>query len=205
MNLSGGVETNRANAIQLEIICYSAKGIADQAPASRLWVGNLPDTAYADIREWLVWLAETHQVNPTVWPGKQALSSAQANAPAFRMTAAQWNVFNGVCGHQHVPENTHWDPGALDWSKLVTTSQGGGQMGWQWNDGAGAPIKEVTPDADQAVAHQGSFFSGTNVMTYLLGAPDKDFRRGILLGVARMTEEIMKIRDDLAKNGIHPK
>jgi hypothetical protein len=55
------------------------------------------------------------------------------------------------------------------------------------------------------VAHQGSFFSGTNVMTYLLGAPDKDFRRGILLGVARMTEEIMKIRDDLAKNGIHPK
>src|SRR5690606_38294676 len=50
-DMSGGVRTNRDGALQLEIICYSAKNIADQAPSRRLWVGNLPETAYEDIAE----------------------------------------------------------------------------------------------------------------------------------------------------------
>jgi len=28
-----------------------------------------------------------------------------------RMTGAAWNAFNGVCAHQHVPEQSHWDSG----------------------------------------------------------------------------------------------
>lgn len=114
-NEAGGVQTNRARAIQVEIVCYSAKAIAHQAPATRLWVGDLPATAYADIREFIRWT----RVVPLVWPGKQALSSSQANAPGFRMTMTEWNAFNGVCAHQHVPENTHWDTGAFDWGRLL--------------------------------------------------------------------------------------
>jgi hypothetical protein len=28
-----------------------------------------------------------------------------------RMNGAAWNTFNGVCAHQHVPEQSHWDSG----------------------------------------------------------------------------------------------
>jgi len=112
-NEAGGVETNRANAYQLEVICYSAKHIADQSP-SRLWVGDLEDTAYDDIRD----LAGFLNI-PLVWPGHQALSYAEANAPGFRMAGSDWLDFHGIVGHQHVPENTHWDPGAFDWTRLI--------------------------------------------------------------------------------------
>lgn len=204
-NLSGGVQTNRANALQLEIICYSAKWIADAAPARRLWVGALPDSAYEDIREWLTWCSEVHGITPTSWPGKSADSSSKANAAGFRMTTSQWNAFNGVCGHQHVPENIHWDPGALKWDKVIKTSTGDDDIGWQWNDGEGSPIREVSPDADDVFEFQGSFFGGHNVGSYLLTTSEANYRRGMLLGAARMAEEIMKIRDDLKKNGINPR
>lgn len=35
------------------------------------------------------------------------------------MTTKQWERFNGICGHQHVPGNSHWDPGALDIKAFV--------------------------------------------------------------------------------------
>ena len=116
-NVTGGVQTNRANALQVEIVCYSAKNIADQQ-SSRLWVGDLTDDHYADLRGFLNWTYGQFSVAP-MWPEKQALSSAEANAPGFRMTSVEWNQFDGVCAHQHVPENTHWDTGALDWSRVI--------------------------------------------------------------------------------------
>lgn len=114
-NEAGGVQTNRANALQIEIVCYSAKTIADTVGG--LWVGNLPTTAYTDLGQFVVWAGEVFGVKP-VWPGRQAFTYAQANTAGFRMTPNEWLSFNGVCGHQHVPENRHWDPGALDWGRL---------------------------------------------------------------------------------------
>ena len=35
-----------------------------------------------------------------------------------RMTAAEFTAFTGICGHQHVNDNDHWDPGALDIPRL---------------------------------------------------------------------------------------
>lgn len=125
-NQPGGVETNRANAIQVEIIAYSSRPTADRLTPKGLWVGDLPDTAYEDFRTFLAWCHEEFGVE-YVWPGKQALSASQANTPGFRMTPAQWNSFNGSCGHQHVPEQHtaakpgHWDPGALDWTRMFPT------------------------------------------------------------------------------------
>lgn len=117
-NPSGGVQTNRANAIQVEIICYSAKSVADQDPADRDWVAELDDQAIADLQAFIKWCGTEFGVK-NVWPGKQAYSYAQANASGFRMSGTAWYAFNGVCAHQHVPENTHWDTGALRWDKLM--------------------------------------------------------------------------------------
>ena len=120
-NQSGGVQTNRARAIQVEIIAYSAKGIADQDPADRDWIADISDEAIADLQEFIQWCGQEFGVQ-NIWPQKQAYSYSQANSAGFRMTAAEWNAFGGVCAHQHVPENVHWDTGALRWDKLMGTT-----------------------------------------------------------------------------------
>jgi hypothetical protein len=39
--------------------------------------------------------------------------------PANRMSVPQWKRFSGWCGHQHVPGETHWDPGGIDIAALL--------------------------------------------------------------------------------------
>ena len=116
-NVIGGAQTNRERALQIELVCYSDKRVAD-ASTLRLWVGDLPDTTYQDLRTFLTWATDQFGITPT-WPGRQALSYAEANSPNFRMADREWDQFGGVCGHQHVPENTHWDPGAFQWNRLI--------------------------------------------------------------------------------------
>jgi hypothetical protein len=41
------------------------------------------------------------------------------------MTEDEWNNFDGWCGHQHVPENEHWDPGKLDIGRLLRIKRPG--------------------------------------------------------------------------------
>ncbi len=117
-NQPGGVQTNRRRAVQLEMICYSDKRIADLSP-SRLWVGDLTSSNYDDIRGFAYWCEMAFGIG-MVWPGKQARSSAEANAPGFRMSPQTWEDYGGWCGHQHIPEQTHWDPGAFDWTEMLT-------------------------------------------------------------------------------------
>lgn len=141
-NEAGGAETNRANALQVEIVCYSAEQIVDRYPnTGRVKVSELPDTAYEDLRDFIVWCMAEYGVQP-VWPERQAFSYSEANAPGFRMSIPEWEAFNGVCGHQHVGEgNTHWDPGALDWSRIMPNGSNAPNMNevadwakpaWEW-------------------------------------------------------------------------
>jgi len=37
----------------------------------------------------------------------------------LRLTATQWRNAHGLIGHQHVPGNSHWDPGFLDVARLI--------------------------------------------------------------------------------------
>lgn len=103
---------------QIEIICYSQRSITVGRP-SRIWVGNLKNEHYADLAKFPIWLSRYVEI-PDVWPEKQALSYRQANASGFRFTPSQFFDWHGHLGHQHAPSpNTHWDPGAFDWSKLM--------------------------------------------------------------------------------------
>ena len=118
-NESGGVQTNRDSVIQLEIVCYSDKRVADlYASSGAIWVGDLSSGHLADIREFLHWTSAEFGIE-WKWPGKQAYSSYGANRAGFRMAPAEWDAYNGIAAHQHVPENTHWDTGALDWGTLM--------------------------------------------------------------------------------------
>lgn len=118
-NETGGVHTNRDSAIQLEIVAYSQESIVDKYPnTGRIKVSELTAEHLADIREFILWVCSEFGVEYK-WPERQAFSYRQANTPGFRMTHEEWDAYDGVCGHQHVPENVHWDPGGINWIALM--------------------------------------------------------------------------------------
>lgn len=119
VNQAGGIQTNRDSALQLEIVCYSQESVVDKYPnTGRVKVSELSAEQLADIREFILWACNEFGIEYK-WPEKQAFSYLQANRAGFRMSNAEWDAYNGVCGHQHVPENFHWDPGAINWLALM--------------------------------------------------------------------------------------
>ena len=125
-NLAGGVTTNTNNVVQVELV-----GTCDPATRST-WVKaglvqdrnfvfwpKAPAWALRDAAAFLTWANKQHGVplvGPSKWP---AYPTSYANGGGQRMSGTQWNAFKGVCGHMHVPENDHGDPGGIDFSKLV--------------------------------------------------------------------------------------
>lgn len=115
VNDNGGVETNRHGPRQIEVVGYAGR------------MHDMP----ADQKEWFA-LEVIRPMSLAVGitgPGLECfgedagwvLASPTARQ---RMSFADWNQFNGWCGHQHVPENSHWDPGALDLPAIVQQAQG---------------------------------------------------------------------------------
>jgi hypothetical protein len=101
------VQTNRMAAIQIEI-CWTAKTIA-----------TLPVEIKDALRPLMRWIeAETgiQRTTPKFFDEDQAVGAGAAS----RMSTKKWTEFNGWCGHQHVPENEHWDPGLIDIAYLLT-------------------------------------------------------------------------------------
>ena len=45
------------------------------------------------------------------------------NAPKRRMSYSEWLKFKGICGHQHVPENDHVDPGTIPIAWLIAEAK----------------------------------------------------------------------------------
>jgi hypothetical protein len=41
-----------------------------------------------------------------------------------RLSRQAWEAYAGVLGHQHVPENSHWDPGPLDIDRVLSAARG---------------------------------------------------------------------------------
>lgn len=90
-NQGGRVETNRARAIQIELI-----GFAKDTP-------NWPSSYYDEIADLARWIERNADV-----PRKCTVDFV---AGRKTMSGSQWLNYTGHCGHQHVPENDHWDPG----------------------------------------------------------------------------------------------
>jgi hypothetical protein len=121
-NLRGGVETNTLNVCQVELV-----GTCDpethrkwkNAGHRHIFWPDAPDWALGGVARFLSWMHEEHGVpltGPKSWP---AYPSSYGNRQRQRMSGAKWNGFKGVCGHMHVPENEHGDPGAIDFAQLL--------------------------------------------------------------------------------------
>lgn len=109
----GRVQTNRQGSACIQVCLTGRSAQIHTIPADDLrWLG----------REVLYPIMKAYSI-PEVWAtfvGLEAGVIATPTAPQ-RFTADQWVRFSGVCGHQHVPDNDHWDPGRLD---VVTIRQG---------------------------------------------------------------------------------
>ncbi|MFJ3669919.1 peptidoglycan-binding protein [Streptomyces sp. NPDC090106] len=122
VNLRGGAETNTNNVCQVELV-----GTCDPRTHKK-WLAagqahihwpDAPDWALRGVARFLAWMHEEHGVRlsgPGQWP---AYPGSYGTGSGARMTAAEWKRFKGICGHLHVVENVHGDPGAIDFGRLV--------------------------------------------------------------------------------------
>lgn len=97
-NSSGGVQTNRDSAIQIEVVGFAHR------PKTR--------PTLEKVRKLCRWIEETHNVPRDIWPNgfpKPATASGQ-DPGGHNRNAANWDTRSGHYGHSNVPENTHWDP-----------------------------------------------------------------------------------------------
>ncbi|MDH6517726.1 hypothetical protein M2163_005292 [Streptomyces sp. SAI-135] len=121
-NLRGGVETNTLNVCQVELVgtCDPAiHGKWKTAGKAHIYWPDAPDWALRGVARFLAWMHEEHGVplaGPGAWP---AYPSSYGSKHGQRMSGRKWEAFKGVCGHMHVPENNHGDPGAIDFPRLL--------------------------------------------------------------------------------------
>lgn len=120
-NLAGGVETNREFAFQFELI-----GTSDpNAPRNQYYWPNADKAVLLDLFDKVIKPMSDSFGIPLHAPDFQAYpASAGARKPSgpsntVRMSGAGWEQFTGYCGHQHVPENVHGDPGAFPWDRMM--------------------------------------------------------------------------------------
>lgn len=111
---TGAVETNRMSAVQIEIV-----GSCDKAYAAKYTIPYVPDftaAQLANVAKVMRWVEEQTGIDFWTYPDFTAVSSASS---AQRMSVQDWRTFNSWCGHEHVPNNSHWDPGTLNMQLLA--------------------------------------------------------------------------------------
>ncbi len=118
-NLSGGVQTNTNNVCQVELVgTCDPKTHTKWSSSSHIFWPQAPEWALKEVAKFLAWMNINHDVplsGPKTW---RAYPDSYGNNDS-RMTGSEWNAFKGVCGHQHVPENDHGDPGSLDFASVI--------------------------------------------------------------------------------------
>lgn len=127
VNKAGGVETNTLNACQVEIVgtCDPATHAKwAKAGYAHLYTPELPDWAIRDLAAFAKWANANHGVPLTSGLTFKAYPSSYGSN-GVRMSGAKWQSFTGHCGHQHVPENDHGDPGSFPMAAILTAAKGG--------------------------------------------------------------------------------
>lgn len=104
-NAPGGADTNRSGpVIQVEICGYAQDDFNDlEIDALAKWLADLVKAGIPlDLAQ-----------HPHFFGANEGIILARPDAPQ-RLSASEYMAFRGFLGHQHAPENAHWDPGRLD-------------------------------------------------------------------------------------------
>jgi len=119
VNRAGGVETNTLNAVQIELVGTCSKG------GPGLYWPKATDADMKVLAELIRWLTDEYPI-PLVSTTKPWLPypSSYGSRNGQRMSNAEWSAFKGICGHQHVAENDHGDPGDFPIKRLIELVKG---------------------------------------------------------------------------------
>lgn len=163
-NQAGGVQTNTLNASQVELVgtcdrrhatTWTLGGVTYKAGVDYLYSGNLPDWVIRDLAAFALWANKYHGVPLSSGLTFKPYPDSYGESNGVRMSGARWMDFKGHCGHQHVPENDHGDPGSFPMAKILEVAKGGTITGgtdvaltdadakkvWSW-DGIKAPLND---------------------------------------------------------------
>lgn len=172
-NLSGGIETNRAGAIQLEVVGFASQTV---------W----PAAQVQALKALMRWIETQTGIQPK---GLKFGSSEQYGLKnPLEFTNEQWKVFNGWCGHQHVPENRHWDPGAIDIYTLLPPKE----ISPMFN-----PPLDLEPIAAYTQANGGFYQVASSGALYAFGAPAIRGANGQSWFAGRVAAELYKSDDPI--------
>lgn len=122
MRAGNGPVSNNAKALQIEIICYSDKPLADAA-ANRIWVGHLTDRNYADLAAVVKFLHDQGHL-PSLGVYMPSTTWRYGEASPFRMSVNQFMQFSGITAHGAAPGNAHWNTGVLDIRRIAQLAGG---------------------------------------------------------------------------------
>lgn len=101
-NLRGGVETNNAPGVyQIELVGYASK------------TGSYSDAWYRNLAAYLKRRYAPLGVPMVIPYDFKGVNEAYGTRSSTRLSNSEWLAAEGILGHQNVPENTHWDPGAM--------------------------------------------------------------------------------------------
>ncbi|MBD9723435.1 hypothetical protein PV755_46600 [Streptomyces caniscabiei] len=157
VNKAGGVQTNTLNCVQVELTgtCdpkTRAKWIAEGR--SFVFWPEAPDWALLEFARLVHWLSDEHGVplaSTVTW--KAYPGSYGANG--VRLSGQEWTDYYGWCGHQHVPENDHGDPGNFPMGKVLTMAR---EKAWETKPPAPKPptVEERLAVLEKTVKAQGA-------------------------------------------------
>lgn len=125
-NTTAPGQTNReANVLQVEIVGTShlpatAKGkvsLSALTDEQNEWLGRVVVGPMCRLGGVAIKTDVTFYGEDCGW----TLASSSARQ---RLTAAQFDTATGILGHQHVPENDHWDPGPIDIDAIIAAARG---------------------------------------------------------------------------------
>jgi len=99
---SDGFATNRANAVQMEIVAFTDHQAAVDSGRLDLWIPNWSDLMYKRLANLLTLVQ--HRFD---FPTRAPCDFSDLNS---RLNDAQWVAASGILGHMHAPDNVHTDP-----------------------------------------------------------------------------------------------
>lgn len=111
----GGIVVNRDYVIQIEMIGYADRTVAQRNGHSHLYIHNWADWYIEGLAKVCndildeVGIPRQCTVEWVEYPASYGKNASQ------RLTTAEYDAYEGILGHQHAPENSHGDPGNLGW------------------------------------------------------------------------------------------
>lgn len=117
VNLPGGVETNRRGAIQLELM-----GTCDPKMKNVMYYWpEADDAVLSALADYLRPLMEEFRIakRGAEFEAYPASYGNSYGTNGLRFSMEEWLAFSGICGHQHIPENLHGDPGKFPIERLL--------------------------------------------------------------------------------------